>query len=704
MFIKKLISHVFILALAFTPALPGQARTTRGAEAALAAKAPALLQYTAAGHSPGFAAERVRSLAANPAYAWHAFFGAADSDNGRGITSDADGNLYVAGISYSNWNGPGKKAPLHAHAGNNDIVVIKLNPSGAYQWHTFYGSPGEDYGYAITSDPGGNLVVTGTSTDSWSGPGTESALNPHAGSNDLVVLALNASGAYRWHTFHGSAGQDYGFGINRSPGGTLYVAGYSNAGWDGPGGSEPENGFSGSGDIAVLALSSAGTYQWHTFHGSSSADAGTAVTSDADGNVYVAGRSDESWNGPGSCTTPGVSPCPLNMHAAASDLMVLKLNSLGAYQWHTFHGSEVDDLGTAITSDASGSMYVAGYSGDNWSGPGSVDPLNAYAGDNDIVVLKLDDAGAYQWHTFYGSAIVDTAAAITGDGNGGVFVAGSSYASWNGPGSIAPRHAHAGGVDIQVLALDASGAYRWHTFYGSTGDDYGYALSGDLHVAGYSDQDWNGPGAKAPLNAHTGYYDIVVIQHKYSAIFRSAGSLDGWVLESGENTNTGGCLNNTYAVLRLGDDETRKQYRAVLSFATGSLPDDAVISKVVLKVRQQSITGGGDPLTIFQGLNVGIRKGFIGAGAALALGDFQAAASKGIGPVFPKFVNGWYLINLNPARAYINNLAADGGLTQIRLRFVLDDNNDAAANYLSLYSGNAALAERPQLVIEYYVP
>jgi hypothetical protein len=43
-------------------------------------------------------------------------------------------------------------------------------------------------------------------------------------------------------------------------------------------------------------------------------------------------------------------------------------------------------------------------------------------------------------------------------------------------------------------------------------------------------------------------------------------------------------------------------------------------------------------------------------------------------------------------------------LTQIRLRFKLDDNNNNVANFLSLYSGNAGAANRPQLIVEYYVP
>jgi hypothetical protein len=42
-------------------------------------------------------------------------------------------------------------------------------------------------------------------------------------------------------------------------------------------------------------------------------------------------------------------------------------------------------------------------------------------------------------------------------------------------------------------------------------------------------------------------------------------------------------------------------------------------------------------------------------------------------------------------------------VTQIRLRFKLDDNNNAVANFLKLYSGNAPAASRPQLIIEYNV-
>jgi len=187
-------------------------------------------------------------------------------------------------------------------------------------------------------------------------------------------------------------------------------------------------------------------------------------------------------------------------------------------------------------------------------------------------------------------------------------------------------------------------------------------------------------------------------------ILKSIAVQDGWVLESSETSNKGGSLNQGATTFRLGDNGTKKQYRNILSFKTGNLPDNAVITGVTLRMRKAAIIGGGNPVTAFNGFMVDIKKGFFGTTMALQNGDFQATASKTYGPFRPTPSSGWYRINLTTGKAYINKLSTNGGLTQIRLRFKLDDNNDAIANYLSLYSGNAGAASRPKLVITYYVP
>lgn len=181
--------------------------------------------------------------------------------------------------------------------------------------------------------------------------------------------------------------------------------------------------------------------------------------------------------------------------------------------------------------------------------------------------------------------------------------------------------------------------------------------------------------------------------------------LDGWILETSETSSVGGTLDSTAHTIRLGDDAAKKQYRGILSFNTSAIPDNATITAVTLKIKKQSMIGSGDPFTLFQGLMVDIKNGFLGAATNLQTDDFQAAASGTYGPFNPTPTSNVYSINLASAAAKINKLSANNGLTQFRLRFKLDDNNNTTANYLSLYSGNTTTAtDRPQLMITYTVP
>ncbi len=184
--------------------------------------------------------------------------------------------------------------------------------------------------------------------------------------------------------------------------------------------------------------------------------------------------------------------------------------------------------------------------------------------------------------------------------------------------------------------------------------------------------------------------------------FRSVKGLDGWVLESGETTNVGGSLNAAGVTFNLGDDAQDRQYRAILSFDTSTLPDTAVVTGIKLGLRRQAVSGT-NPFSTHGNIKVDIRKGPFGT-SALQAGDFQAAASKpNIGTITNSpDVNKWYAASLlSTAHAYIN----PQGITQLRLRFTTDDNDDNGADLLKFYSGNAvALSDRPLLEITYYIP
>lgn len=187
-----------------------------------------------------------------------------------------------------------------------------------------------------------------------------------------------------------------------------------------------------------------------------------------------------------------------------------------------------------------------------------------------------------------------------------------------------------------------------------------------------------------------------------SLTVRSGGAKDGHILESRELSGVGGTINATLTTFNLGDDVSDKQFRAILSFYTGALPEDAVMLKVVLKIHKQGVVGT-NPFTLLGGLKADIRKPYFGTGGGLAAADFQATADRASTATFGATpVDSWYSAVLNSAGYPFINLA---GSTQFRLRFQIDDNDDIGADLMKFHSGNhTTVSARPTLIIDYYIP
>ena len=172
-------------------------------------------------------------------------------------------------------------------------------------------------------------------------------------------------------------------------------------------------------------------------------------------------------------------------------------------------------------------------------------------------------------------------------------------------------------------------------------------------------------------------------------------------MESGENTNQGGTLDNDATSFHVGDDVKDRQYRGILAFDTTSLPNNAVILQAQLKVRQQGIVGS-DPFGTHGTLLSEIRNGTFSNNAILQTGDYSSAATPGyVWDTFAEQTPDWYVTELHNANLLLVNKA---GTTQFRLFFSKADNDDLNADYVNFYSGDAQISNTPQLVVTYYVP
>ncbi len=236
----------------------------------------------------------------------------------------------------------------------------------------------------------------------------------------------------------------------------------------------------------------------------------------------------------------------------------------------------------------------------------------------------------------------------------------------------------------------------------STGTTTGAALSGLAYSTTYY---WEvraiGIGGETYADGGVWWRFTTVGPTLQQMSFRSLADYDGWVLEQDEASGKGGTFDAVATTARLGDDALDRQYRAVLDFDTSGLPDNAVITGVVLRIKRESFTGT-NPFGTHGLLIVDMRTGFYHDLRPLERFDFQAAGSRGnVGRFIKTPEAGWYRAPLRARNYALVNLV---GATQFRLRFEMDDDDNAVVDFLSFFTGNApTLTDRPELIVTYYV-
>jgi len=304
---------------------------------------------------------------------------------------------------------------------------------------------------------------------------------------------------------------DFGFalvagGTNRQEGrsvatdadGNVYVAGYFRATVDfdhGPGTYNLTS--AGQQDIFVAKYSSTGALVWARGMGGASKDYGYGIAVGTDGSVYTTG----SFQGAADFD-PGGGTYNLTS-AGGEDIFVSKLDSAGNFVWACRMGAAgggvADDVGYGIDIGTDGSVHTTGFFTDTADfdpGPGTYNLTSA--GGEDIFVSKLDASGNFVWACRMGAAggggADDAGYGIAVGTDGSVHTTGffTDTADFD-PGAGTYNLTSAGGDDVFVSKLDASGNFVWARRMGSAGgggaDDVGYGIAlgadGSVHTTGF---------------------------------------------------------------------------------------------------------------------------------------------------------------------------------------------------------------------------
>ncbi len=405
-------------------------------------------------------------------------------DEATHLCLDNANNLYITGAS----EGSGTYF---------DYATIKYNSNGERVWVARYNGPGNgrDYAYSLAVDVFGNVYVTGESF----GSGTN---------YDFTTVKYNANGTQQWvQRYNGSANRyDAGSSIWVDTMGNVYVAGTC------------EN-LTTDFDYLTIKYSTHGDLQWiKTYNGPSNIiDYANAIAVDNEGNVYVTGASFGSgtfydyatikyngqgetlwirrYNGPGNYSDGAfaiVVDAQGNVYITGRsfgsgtnrDIATIKYNRDGIQEWvQRYNGpTNGEDGAYALAIDAQGNVYITGYSYNTSS-------------KKDYVTIKYNAEGIQQWIQRYdGSGNDDEAYDIKVDQAGNVYVTGTSYGTNTN-------------LDYVTIKYSSDGSQLWlHRFNGSgnfedkpvalaiddmnnvyvTGESYGFRTSYDYFTIKYT--------------------------------------------------------------------------------------------------------------------------------------------------------------------------------------------------------------------------
>ncbi|HNM28953.1 MAG TPA: SBBP repeat-containing protein [Chitinophagales bacterium] len=388
---------------------------------------------------------------------WSALFaGPGGDDRGQSIARDAAGNVYVAG--------------LRANASDDDYLTVKYNSSGIEQWTKVFNGGDNDRVSLLKLDGAGNVYVTG-----------QSDIDPSGGNSDynFRTIKYDPTGVVVWNALSGNPvlQEDIPTDMFIDASGNIYVTGKSDA----------IGGANVNFEFMTIKYNSAGAQQWAAYFDgttSNAEDIPATVLTDASSNVWVFGAANftatqkdctalkytaagvlsatKTINGKGdfndkvnALTTDASGNSIVVGYTMAAgqqrNILIQKISPAGTTNWtRTFDGTNENDEALAVTTDAAGNTYLAGYS----NGSGTYD---------DYIVIKYSTLGVALWTVIFDHTAhqLDKAVSIVVSDAGDVYVTGYS----DGDASALVTN-----YDITTIKINALGLLQWTARYNGVGN------------------------------------------------------------------------------------------------------------------------------------------------------------------------------------------------------------------------------------------
>ncbi len=267
------------------------------------------------------------------------------STKGYAVACDVNGNVYALGTTSARAYFDGSS--LFSSRGASDVIFIKFDRHGDFQWVKQIGGSDSDKGYGIMCH-GASVYVTGAFEGSCKF--SSSVTLNSTGAADFFIAKYDTLGTLDWAKRGGGNGEDIGWDVDVNTNGNIICTGE----FQGTA-SFSSNSVSSSGniDIFVVAYDDSGDNLWAVSAGGNLYDIGRNIGHDRKGNVLIGG----SFSDDADFDTAQVSS------NGDEDLFLACYDSSGNFLDVKSFGGPGNDRGRGVDADKYGNVY---YSGEFW--------------------------------------------------------------------------------------------------------------------------------------------------------------------------------------------------------------------------------------------------------------------------------------------------------------------------------------------------
>ena len=466
-------------------------------------------------------------------------FGGVGNEFSESTVVDSTGNIYTTGRFASTVDfDPGVGTSNLTSAGSSDVFVSKLDASGNLLWAKSFGAAAADAGLSIAVDSTGNVYTTGffaSTVDFDPGAGTTNLTT--AGSSDVFISKLDASGNLVFAKRFGGGISDLGYSIAVDSTGNIYTTGFFQDTVDfDPSAGTTNLTTAGLSDVFISKLDASGNLVFAKRFGGSISDLSYSIAVDSTGNIYTTGFFQDTVDFDPSAGTTNLTT------AGLSDVFISKLDASGNLVFAKRFGAAEADAGRSIALDSTGNIYTAGYFEQTVDFDPSAGTTNlTSAGRSDVFVSKLDSSGNLVFAKRFGAAETDVGLSVAVDSTGNVYTTGYFEQTVDfDPGAGTTDLTTGGGSDVFVSKLDASGNLVFAKRFGGSNDDGGISISvdsnGNIHTTGYFEErvDFD-PGAGTSNLTSAGGTDVFVSKIDSSGNLLLAKSFGGTANDVGRS-------------------------------------------------------------------------------------------------------------------------------------------------------------------------